>query len=455
MNPRRFYFMLALLAMTSGAFPVRAATDAPAVAQAPVDSRITALVNAVSAGDLRSLDTKLVSFGTRNLFSDKTSTATRGVYASRAWIRSQFEEIARSTGGRMTVSYDTYVQPKTDRTPRAVEVSSVVAVLKGDDPDGRTYVMSSHYDSRNSDGNDPVLDSPGADDNGSGTVAVIEAAKVMSRTPFHGTIVFACFDGEEQGLFGSDHYAKVLKAAGADVEGNLNNDIIGASAGHDGEHGPDTVRLFSEALPPGAKLRSVDLIGTENDSPSRELARFVKTTSEQYVPPMQAQLVYRADRFLRGGDQESFQAQSFPAVRFVEKYENFNHQHQNIRVENGIQYGDLLQYCDFDYVARVTEMNVAALAALALGPKAPPDAEMLTKTLGYDTTLRWKAVPHAASYEFVWRETTSPVWQYSQDVGNVTQATLKISKDDYIIGVRAIDPEGHRSPVSYPTPVRE
>ncbi|HEY8296689.1 MAG TPA: M20/M25/M40 family metallo-hydrolase [Candidatus Baltobacteraceae bacterium] len=453
MNPRRFLFVPALAAALASSLPVSAADD-PA-ARAPVDSRITAMVDAVSAADLRSLDTTLVGFGTRNLFSDKTSTATRGVYAARAWIRSQFEAIAARSGGRMHVSYDTYLQPKTDRTPRAVETSSVIAVLKGDDSDGRTYVMSSHYDSRNSEGNDPVLDSPGADDNGSGTVAVIEAAKAMASTAFHGTIVFACFDGEEQGLFGSAHYASVLKNAGVDVEGNLNNDIIGASVGRDGQTAPNTVRLFSESLPANAKIRLVDATGSENDSPSRELARFVKETSEAYVAPMQAELIYRADRFLRGGDQESFQAEGFPAVRFVEKYENFDHQHQNIRIENGIQYGDLLRYVDFDYVARVTKMNVAALAALAYGPKAPRQAEMLTKVLGYDTTLRWKAVPHAASYEFVWRETTSPVWQYSHDVGNVTQATLPILKDDYIIGVRAVDAAGHRSPVAYPVPVRE
>ncbi|MDQ2873077.1 MAG: M20/M25/M40 family metallo-hydrolase [Candidatus Eremiobacteraeota bacterium] len=453
MNSRLFYSALAVSALLAS--PLLAAADAPPIAAPPLDSHISNLLTSVSPGDLRALDTKLVSFGTRSLFSDTTSTATRGVYAARSWIRSQFEAAARSAGGRMTVSYDTYVQPKTARIPREVQVSSVIAVLKGDDPDGRTYVMSSHYDSRNSDGNDPVLDSPGADDNGSGTIAVIEAAKAMAGTRFHGTIVFACFDGEEQGLFGSDHYAKVLKKAGVDVEGNLNNDIIGASVGRDGRSAPDIVRLFSESLPVNAKVRTVNLLGSENDSPSRELARFVKRTAEQYVPPMQAEQIYRADRFLRGGDQESFQAQGFPAVRFVEKYENFDHQHQNIRVENGLQYGDLLRYVDFDYVARVTKMNVAALAALALGPKAPTDAQMLTKTLGYDTTLRWKPVPHASAYEFVWRETTSPVWQFSQSVGNVTQATLPISKDDYIIGVRALDSEGHRSPVSYPFPVRE
>ena len=452
MDARRFFCLL--LAFGFAVAPAGAA--GPSVIPKPrIDPRIRALTAAVSAADLRALDTKLVSFGTRNLFSETAGSSTRGVYASRDWIRAQFERAAARSGGRMSVAYDTYVQPKTERTPRDVEVSSVIATLRGDDAGGPTYVMSSHYDSRNSDGNDPLLDSPGADDNGSGTVAVIEAAKAMAATHFHGTLVFACFDGEEQGLFGSDHFAKVLKARGTDVAANLNNDIVGASVARDGRRAPDLVRLFSEALPAGATARTVNAYGTENDSPSRELARFVKAQSEAYVPPMQAQLIYRSDRFLRGGDQQSFAAQGFPAVRFVEKYENFDHQHQNVRVENGIQYGDLLRYVDFDYVARVTKMNVAALAALALGPGEPKTVQMLTKSLGYDTTLRWAPAAHAAGYEVVWRDTSSAQWQFSQRVGNVAQATVKVGKDDYLFGVRAVDAAGLVSPVVFPVAVRE
>jgi hypothetical protein len=225
--------------------------------------------------------------------------------------------------------------------------------------------------------------------------------------------------------------------------------------GPHGEHGASTVRIFSQALPEGADLMRVNLIGSENDSPSRELARFVKETDAQYVPSMQGELIYRADRFLRGGDQESFTAQGYPAMRFVEKYESFNHQHQNVRREGGIQYGDLLQYVDFDYLARVTEMNVAALATLALGPEQPSEVAMLTKQLGYDTTLRWKPAVHAAAYEIVWRSTTSPVWEHSKNVGDVTQATVPVSKDDFIFGVRSVDAQGLRSPAVYPRPVRE
>lgn len=454
MTTRRFLLSLALLALTFGSVPVHAAPEFPAIAKAPVDPQIAAMAAAVSADDLRAIDTRLVGFGTRNAFSETQKSSTRGVFAARDWIRSQFEAAAKDAGGRMTVSYDTYLQPKTKRTPRAVTISSVIAVLKGDDADGRTYVMSSHYDSRDSQGNDPIGDAPGADDNGSGTSAVIEAAKVMAKTHFHGTLVFACFDGEEQGLFGSGHFAHVLKTQGIKVLGDLNNDIIGSSTGPHGERAPFTVRIYSQALPDDASVARVNVIGSESDSPSRELARFAKATGEIYVPEMHGELIFRADRFLRGGDHESFNAEGFPAIRYVEKYENFNHQHQNVRVENGVQYGDLLKFVDFDYVKRVTQMNVAALAALALGPEQPSDVEILTKQLGYDSTLQWKPSVHAVSYEIVWRETTSPLWQYSKNVGNVTQATVPVSKDDYILGVRAVDANGLRSPVVYPAPVR-
>lgn len=422
--------------------------------QAPADPRIVSMVSAVSASDLRAFDTRLVGFGTRNDFSEQVHSQTRGIFAARDWIRAQFETIAKTSGGRLSVTLDTYEQPKTARTPRAVTESSVIAMLRGDDPNGPTYVLSSHYDDCDGDCTDGAGNAPGADDNGSGVVAVIEAAKVMAATSFHGTIIFACFDGEELGLWGSDHFARVLKAQGVHVVADLNNDIIGASLGPDGTAAPNDVRVFSEALPVETKPGFVNALGSENDSPSRELARFVEETSDQYAAPMKVRLIYRADRFLRGGDQESFAAQGFPAIRFVEAHENFTHQHQNVRVENGVQHGDLLSFLDFDYLARVTQANVATLAALALGPEPPENAQLVTNRLGYTSTLRWKPTARASSYEIVWRSTTAPQWQYAQDVGSVTEATVDVSKDDYILGVRAVDAEGHRSPVSYPTPVR-
>ncbi len=420
-----------------------------------MDPAIAGMLKQIDPARLKSDDEKLVSFGSRNLFSDTSSTTTHGVFAARDWIAAQLREIAKTSNGRMSVTLDTYTAPKIDSTPRSVVCSSVIAVLKGDDPEGRTYVLSSHYDSRNSDGNDPTKASPGADDNGSATSGVIEAARALAPHAFHATIIFAAFDGEEQGLFGSDHYAKLLRTQNANVQGDLNSDIIGSSHAHDGSYDPDHVRLFSESLPLGADRRTTNARGSENDSPSRELARFVRSVDDVYVPSMKTVMIYRADRFLRGGDEESFTAVGYPATRFVEAHENYDHQHQTIRVENGIQYGDLLQYVDFDYLARVTQMNVAAVAALATGPGAPADAELLTARLGYDSTLRWTPVPLATSYEIVWRATTATDWEYAKDVGNVTEATVPVSKDDFILGIRAVDAQGHRSVVSYPSPVRK
>ena len=403
---------------------------------------------------MRKIDTRLVGFGTRNLFSEGSKDPKRGVFPARDWIAAQFRDIGKTSGGRLSVALDTFLQPKTARTPRDVETSSVIATLKGDDPQRGIIVISSHYDSRNSDGNDPIADAPGADDNGSGTSAVLEAARVLAPLHFPATIVFACFDGEEQGLFGSAHYAKSLKDAGLKVEANLNNDIIGASLGHGGEQTPNDVRLFNEALAKGAEVRSTNQIGSENDSPSRELARAVKEIDFAYLPEMSVNLIFRSDRFLRGGDQQSFADQGFAAVRYVEQHENYEHQHQNVRLENAVQYGDTLDRMDFAYLARVTGLNVAALATLASAPAAPAPG-ISNKELSYDSTLQWTAIPSAAAYEIVWRATYEPVWTHARNVGNVTNAVIKgLSKDDWIFGVRAIDAAGHRSVAAYPQPFR-
>ncbi|MEO6991395.1 MAG: M20/M25/M40 family metallo-hydrolase [Candidatus Baltobacteraceae bacterium] len=419
-----------------------------------LDPAIVAAAGDVSPARLKTIDEQLVGFGTRNLLSERLGSRTRGVYAARDAIAARFRAIAARTGGRMTVAFDTFEHAKTDHLPRAVEVSSVIATLRGDDPERGTIVLSSHYDSRNSDANDATRDAPGADDNGSGTACVLEAARVLAALPLHATVVFATFDGEEQGLFGSEHFAKVLKDRGTVVEANLNNDIVGASIGHAGQNAPNDVRLFSESLPKGADPARVNLLGSENDSPARELARFVKEIAEAYVAPMHANLIYRSDRFLRGGDQESFAEQGYPAVRFVEQNENFDHQHQNVRVEGGVQYGDLVRFVDFDYLARVTRMNVAAITTLALAP-AEPVPRMVVRDLGYDTTLVWKPVPRAASYEVVWRATFEPLWTHLAPVLNATSYTaVGVSKDDFIFGVRALDADGHAGVVAYPLPER-
>jgi len=255
-------------------------------------------------------------------------------------------------------------------------------------------------------------------------------------------------------LFGSTHHAAALKAAGVDVQGDLNNDIVGASVGDQGERNPGTVRIFSEALAAGADPARVNLVGNENDSPSRELARYAEEVGDRYQPDFKGELIFRADRFLRGGDHESFNAAGFAAIRFVEPVENFAHQHQNVRTENGIEYGDLAKHMDFDYLARVTRYNVAVLASLAAGPGRPASVSVLTRALDNRTQLTWAAVPGAASYEVVRRKTTDAIWTGVSDVDNVTEATLPFSKDDWLFGVRAVDAEGRRGVPAFPLPVR-
>jgi hypothetical protein len=416
---------------------------------------IASMVGAVQAVRLKSSVERLVAFETRNDFSETTSTKEHGVFAARDWIAQQFNAIAASANGRMSVKLDTYVQAKTPRTPRAVLESSVIATLQGTAP-GRIYVMSSHFDDCDGRCTDGAGTAPGADDNGSSVAAVLEAARVMANTQFRGTIVFACFDGEELGLWGSNHYARELAAAHAPVLAVLNNDIIGNTVGGDGASEPNVVRVFSQGLPTGADLERVNLVGSENDSPSRELSRFITEVIPVYVPGFEVRQIFRADRFLRGGDQESFQDAGYSAaIRFVEAHENFAHQHQDVRVENGVQYGDLPRYIDAQYLARVTQANVAALGTLAIGPAPPSDVQMVLHKLGYDSTLRWKPAADAVSYEILWRTTDAPQWQYSSNTGDVTQATVPVSKDDYILGVRSVDANGLRSPAVYPVATRE
>jgi hypothetical protein len=407
------------------------------------DPLVEGFVRAVSAARLRVTDEHLVGFGTRSTFSTG-APAGRGIFAARDWLAAQFGEIASAGAGRMTVALDTYEQPKTSRTPRAVVVSSVVATLRGDDPSGRTYVISSHLDSRNSDGNDATRDAPGADDNASAVAAVVEAARILAAQHFPATIIFAAYDGEEQGLWGSEHHAALLAADEIPVDGDLNSDIIGASRGHDGVRVPNMVRVYAPGL------------GIDGEAPNAELGRFAKETVERFVPNFTVELIDRPDRLQRGGDQESFQHHGFPAVRFVEASEDYDHQHQDVRVENGRQFGDLIAFEDFDYLARVTRGLVATLAELALGPARPANAiQVLGTELAYDPTLRWDAVAGASGYEVVWRRTTDPIWTHARAVGNVTAATIAgYNRDRYSFGVRTVDANGRRSVVSPCTPKR-
>lgn len=452
MRPQHLLAMLCAAALGGLAVALGAEPAQPAVTAYPP---IAAMVDAVNADRLQATIDALVAFGTRNDFSERSSTARYGVFGARDWIAAQFRQIAGDANGRLTVALDTYLQPKTRRTPRAVLESSVVATLRGDSP-GRVYVMSSHFDDCDGDCTDGAGVAPGADDNGSGVAAVLEAARVMFATHFRGTIVFACFDGEELGLWGSSHFARGLAAAGKPVLAVLNNDIVGNSLGGDGSSEPNVIRVFSQALPVHADLARVNLVGAENDSPSRELSRFIAETVPLYLPQFGVRQIFRADRFLRGGDQESFQDAGYSAaVRFVEPHENFAHQHQNVRVQNGVQYGDLPQYIDRAYLRRATQANVAALATLALGPAPPSGVQLVLKRLGYDSALRWHPAADAVSYEIVWRSTDAAQWQHVRDVGDATQATVPVSKDDYVLAVRSVDANGLRSPAVYPVAVRE
>jgi hypothetical protein len=442
---------LCVLVTTIGVLAASGDWPMPVIAPYPP---IAAMAQAVDAGRLDASVRRLVAFGTRNDFSETTSTSEHGVFAARDWIAKRFREIADSSGGRMTVTLDTYLQPKTPRTPRAVTESSVIATLRGSDP-GRIYVMASHYDDCDGRCTDGAGIAPGADDNGSSVAAVLEAARVMASSQFRGTIVFACFDGEELGLWGSNHFAREMVANKSPILAVLNNDIIGNSTGGDGLSEPGLIRVFSEALPVKSERSTVDSIGSENDSPSRELSRFVAETVPAYVPDFSVRQIFRADRFLRGGDQESFQDAGYSAaIRFVEPHENFVHQHQDVRVLDGVQYGDLPQYIDPSYLQRATQANVASLATLALGPAQPGGVEMLLDRLGYTSTLRWTRVADATSYEVVWRSTEAAQWEHAREVGDVAQTTVPLSKDDYIMAVRSVDRNGLRSPAVYPAPVR-
>jgi hypothetical protein len=416
----------------------------------------------VSARSLERYDRALVGFGTRHTLSSQNDPV-RGIGAARDYIKSQFDQIATTSGGRMSVELQTFIQPASPRVPVPTPITNVVATLRGTDPTSadRIYVVSGHYDSRVTDVMNATSDAPGANDDASGTSAVLELARVLAKRPTEATIKFVAFAGEEQGLYGSAHFAAQAKAAGWNIQGVLNMDIIGSPVGGNGIRDPHTIRLFSEGVPTSetsAEVARRQSIGGENDGVSRQLARYVKETGQNSATDMTVKLVWRRDRFLRGGDQISFLQQGWAGVRFTEPIENFDHQHQDVRVENGTQFGDLVEFVDFRYLARVTRVVGSSLAALVRSPAAPANARIISANLSYDTQLRWNASPEAdiAGYELVWRDSTSPLWEHVRRVGNVTDATIKnLNKDDNQVGVRAIDRDGNRSPVAYPIPAAQ
>ncbi len=430
----------------------------------PRDAEIARIVSEIDARNIERTIRTLVSFGTRNTLSEQDNP-TRGIGAARDWLYGEFSKVAEASGGRMIVEKQTFEQPVTKQFPRILKpttITNVVATLRGTQPASvnRTYVVSGHYDSMCTSPTDAVCDAPGADDDASGVAAALEMARVMAKRNFDATIIFMAVAGEEQGLVGSTYFAEQAKQKNMDIEAMFTNDIIGNSLGGNGVRDTNTVRVFSEGVPSNETTEEGNVrrgVGGENDSASRQLARFIKETTERYVPNMNALLVYRRDRYLRGGDHIPFLERGYPAIRFCEINENYNHQHQNVRVENNIQYGDLPQFVDFNYTAKVARVNAANLAALALAPAAPKAVGIITLKLTNDTELRWTAntEPDLAGYEIVWRDTTSPVWTNSRFIGNATTFIARgMSKDNYFFGVRAIDRQSHHSPVSFPRPVR-
>jgi hypothetical protein len=420
------------------------------------------IVDQISAQRIEATIKRLAAFGTRHSLSD-TASETRGIGAARRWIVSELERCSRENGGRLQIALDEFTAEAAPRVPQPTQMMNVVATLPGhqDASRERLYVVSGHYDSMPSSVMDATSDAPGANDDASGTAAVMEMACVMSKYSFDATLVFMAVAGEEQGLLGSTHWAKQARSKNLNIAGMFTNDIIGNSRGTDGKRYSNRVRLFAEGVA-AVKETTEDLrtrltTGGENDSPSRELARFVKEHAERHVRGMTVDLIYRRDRYLRGGDHAAFLDQGYAALRFTEASEDFRHQHQNVRVEAGIQYGDLVEFVDFKYVANVAKVNAAALASLALAPAAPQEVMIETVRLENDTTLRWNpnSEPDLAGYRVVWRATTSPYWEHHRDTGDVTRFTLpNVSKDNFVFGLIAIDKEGHASPASYPKPYR-
>jgi hypothetical protein len=424
------------------------------------DPDLRAMLREVDPGRIQAIIRRLTQFGTRHTLSSQTDPV-RGIGAATAWVLDQMQAIAATSSGRMTVQEQSFVQPAGDRIPTPTKITNVIATLQGTASPQRFYVVTGHLDSRVTDVLDFTSDAPGADDDGSGVAVVLELARIFATRKFPGTLVFATVSGEEQGLFGSTFMAQQMKAAGADVQGMFSNDIVGASRAFDGTRpDPFTVRLFLEGVPtavtPG-QISIMQAVGGENDGLSRQLGRFVKEVAPFGLTDMNVRVIWRRDRYLRASDHVSFQGQGYPAARFTEPRENFNHEHRNVEVINGVQFGDLIDFVDFDYVARVTKVNAATLWSLATSPGTPKNVQIhATAPPGFSgvntTTLTWNAntEPNLARYEVVTRETTSPDWTDAIGVGNVTTVTLDISKDNVQFGVRAVDQDGNRSPVAFP-----
>ena len=424
------------------------------------DPQIASALRQISASRIQSNIEKLVSFQNRSTLSAQDPAAIvsgHGIGAAREWIKSEFERYARDCGGCLEVKTDSFTEAPAGRIPKPTEITNVYAVMKGTDPESakRNVLVTGHYDSRNSDNLNITDPAPGANDDGSGTAVSLECARVLSQLKFPATIIFLTVAGEEQGLNATRHFAQIAKSAGWNIEAVLNNDIVGGDRSPRQDAG--VVRVFSEGVPTAAtdaELRQIRSLGGESDSTSRQLARYIAEVGRTYDAGVKPMLVFRLDRYLRGGDHSSFNEQGYAAVRFTEFREDYNHQHQNVRTENGVEFGDLPKFVNFDYVANVARLNAATLASLASAPAPPAKVRLLTTKLENDSTLTWERSPGATSYEVLWRATSSPEWEQVRAVGNIASTTLLVSKDNVIFAVRAVDNQGHRSLAITPLPER-
>ena len=436
--------------------PAAAADSArPPLSQQP-DKELRAILREVDPRRVEAIVRKLVTFGTRHTLSTQDDP-NRGIGAARDWIFAELQRYAASSDGRMTVELQSYIQPPADRIPVPTRITNIIATLRGSVTPERVYVISGHYDSRVSDVMNATADAPGADDDASGVAVSLELARVLATRAPKATIVLAAVAGEEQGLYGSRHMAAQYKAAGTDVQGMFTNDIVGSSRADDGTRDAHTVRLFAEGVPTAETPAEAAIrrsVGGENDSPPRQLARFVREVAANHETDMNVRVIYRRDRYLRGGDHIGFLEQGYPAARFTEPNEDFAHQHQDVRVENGKQFGDLPEFCDFRFIAGVARVNAATLWSLANAPGTPKGVRVVTSNLTNDTELVWQrgTEPDLAGYEVVWRETTAPEWTHVIQVGDVTSHEVDLSKDNVFFGVRAVNRAGLRGPVSFPLP---
>lgn len=427
------------------------------ITNAQTDQKIYDIIKTVSAERIENDIRTLANFGTRNTFSDTVSD-TRGIGAARRWIKNEFEKISADCNNCLDVFYqkDFVTKEGNNRVPKDAWVVNVVAIQKGTTYPNRYIIMSGDIDSRASDTMDFTTDAPGANDNASGMAGAIEAARVLSKYQFESSIIYVGLSGEEQGLFGGAGLAKYAQEKGWDIIGVLNNDMIGNIEGVDGVIDNRTFRIFSEPEPPTETERQRNarrFYGGEVDGISRQLARYVHKTTKTYMPEMNPMMVYRLDRFGRGGHHRPFNDLGFSGIRIMEAHENYNRQHQDIRVENGIEYGDVIEGVNFEYAAKLTAVNAINMASLAWAPQAPNNVG-IGGIVQPSAKLKWDKMEGAVGYKIYWRDTTSPTWDHSRYVGDVDNFTLEgIVIDNFYFGIASVGANGHESVVVFPSQI--